>query len=68
MFYLEGEGGPLVLVLGHVVLGPVVVVVGAVQSLQHVVGAGHGAALVLHFLIRNEAVRHLWQLFIFSQQ
>ena len=51
MFYLEGEGGPLVLVLGHVVLGPVVVVVGAVQSLQHVVGAGHGAALVLHFLM-----------------
>ena len=68
MFYLEGEGGPLVLVLGHVVLGPVVVVVGAVQSLQHVVGAGHGTALVLHFLIRNEAVRHLWKLSIFSQQ
>ena len=48
--HLHGPGGPLILVLGHAVLGPVVVVVPAVERLQHVVGTSHAAALSLGFL------------------
>ena len=45
---LHEHGGPLVLVVGDAVLGPVVVVGVSVQGLQHVVGAGHVAAVSLH--------------------
>ena len=47
---LHGHGGPLVLVVGHAVLAPVVVVGVAVHSLQHVAGTGHAAAVRLHLL------------------
>ena len=47
---LHGPGGSLVLVLGQTILSPVELIVGAVQSLQHVVGAGHAATLSLGFL------------------
>ena len=46
---LDVHGGPLVLVVGQAVLGPVVaLVVVPVQSLDHVVGLGHSAAVSLH--------------------
>ena len=48
---LHVHGGPLVLVVGNSMLGPVVpVVVVPVQGLDHVVGTGHAAAVSLNLL------------------